>query len=158
MRPSSPTQLMGNLPAERITPSRSFSSVGVDYAGPYTIKVSRNKTAKVYLCLFVYLTTKAVHFEIVSDMTTLGFLNAFKRFISRRGRCKTIYSDNGTNFVGANNMMQQFGNLITNCWVTAADKLIDKTRTYNSPALSISSLWLTRLFSMNQCLAVVGTE
>ncbi|XP_067214199.1 uncharacterized protein [Linepithema humile] len=111
-QPISPTQLMGNLPAERITPSRPFSNVGVDYAGPYTIKISRNKTSKAYLCLSICLATKAVHFEIVSDLTTAGFLNALKRFISRRGRCKTIISDNGTNFVGANNTLQQLGNLI----------------------------------------------
>lgn len=83
LRPVSPTQLMRNLPADRITPRRPFSNVGVDYAGPYTIRVSQNKITKTYLCLFVCLATKAVHLEIVSDMTTSGFLNSLKRFVAR---------------------------------------------------------------------------
>nr|XP_012145356.1 PREDICTED: uncharacterized protein LOC105663061 [Megachile rotundata] len=35
-------------------------------------------------------------------MTTEAFIAAFKRFIARRGICRNVYSDNGTNFVGAN--------------------------------------------------------
>jgi len=45
---------------------------------------------------------KAVHLEVVSDLSTDAFLNAFKRFISRRGRLANVYFDNGTNFVEAN--------------------------------------------------------
>ncbi|KYN50050.1 hypothetical protein ALC62_00077, partial [Cyphomyrmex costatus] len=58
-----------------------------------------------YLAIFICLATKAVHFELVSDLTATAFLNALKRFISRRGKCITLYSDNGTTFVGANNQL-----------------------------------------------------
>jgi len=52
--------------------------------------------------------TKAVHLEMVTDLTTVAFLAAFNRFSSRR-RCPTdIYSDNGRNFVGAHNEMIKF--------------------------------------------------
>ncbi|XP_045501456.1 uncharacterized protein LOC123698751 [Colias croceus] len=47
------------------------------------------------------MATRAVHIEAVSDLTSEGFLAAFKRFVARRGRCIQLWSDNGTNFVGA---------------------------------------------------------
>ncbi|XP_011859312.1 PREDICTED: uncharacterized protein LOC105556810 [Vollenhovia emeryi] len=50
---------------------------------------------------------KAVHLEVVSDLTTDGFLAAMRRFISRRGIPKHVYSDNGTNFKGASNQLRE---------------------------------------------------
>lgn len=107
LKPAVSSQLMGNLPEVRVTPSRPFANVGLDYAGPFNIKISRNKTGKAYLCVFVCMAVKAVHLELVSDLTTNAFLNALKRFISRRGKCLTIMSDNGKNFIGAKNELQK---------------------------------------------------
>lgn len=98
------TQLMGSLPAVRVTPAKAFLSSGVDYAGPIMLRTSKgrgHKAYKGYVCLFVCMVTKAIHLEVVSDLTSRGFLEAFKRFVARRGHCADIYSDNGTNFVGA---------------------------------------------------------
>ncbi|XP_051166519.1 uncharacterized protein LOC127284864 [Leptopilina boulardi] len=106
LRSRSPTQLMGNLPAERVTSSRAFAHTGLDYAGPFKIKLSRNVTGKAYLCVFVCMATKAVHLELASDLSTNTFLNALKRFIARRGKCLSIQSDNGLNFIGAKNELQ----------------------------------------------------
>ncbi|XP_070172476.1 uncharacterized protein [Polyergus mexicanus] len=112
-KPITANQLMGNLPAVRVTQqSRVFLYTGVDYAGPFTIKVSRNKTSKAYLSIFICLSTKAVHFELVSDLSTVSFLNALKRFIARRGKCITLYSDNGTTFVSANNQLTELKNCL----------------------------------------------
>ncbi|XP_043485177.1 uncharacterized protein LOC122513015 [Leptopilina heterotoma] len=99
LKPAVSSQMMGNLPEVRVTPSRPFANVGLDYAGPFNIKVSRNKTGKAYLCVFVCMAVKAVHLELVSDLTTNAFLNALKRFISRRGKCLTIMSDNANNSI-----------------------------------------------------------
>jgi len=55
----------------------------------------------------VCLTTKAVHFELVSDLTTPAFIAALRRFVSRRGYPSTIMSDNSTNFVGAQNTLRE---------------------------------------------------
>lgn len=57
------------------------------------------------------MATKAVHLEIVSDMTTDAFLNAFKRFIGRRGKPANMFSDNGTNFIGANRELEDLRTL-----------------------------------------------
>ncbi|XP_011858303.1 PREDICTED: uncharacterized protein LOC105555871, partial [Vollenhovia emeryi] len=108
----SPHQLMGDLPEFRVTPCRAFLNVGIDYGGPFNVKVSRNKSSKAYLCLFVCLATRAVHLELVTDLSTAAFLNALRRFIARRGKCANIYSDNGSNFVGANNELKALLNLL----------------------------------------------
>ena len=100
---------MGNLPKERITPSRVFESVSLDYAGPFLIKESkfRNKRfIKCYVVIFVCFSTKAVHVELVSDLTTESFINSLKRFVARRGIPSLIYSDNATNFVAAEKMLK----------------------------------------------------
>lgn len=57
--------------------------------------------------MFVCMATKAVHIELVEDLTTESFIAALKRFISRRGKIKDMYSDNGTNFVGAERVLQE---------------------------------------------------
>jgi hypothetical protein len=97
-------QLMGSLPTARVNPSRPFSHCGIDYAGPFNIRPFKgrsNKTFKCYFSIFVCLATKAIHLEAVSDMSTEAFIAALKRFTARRGRCAEIYSDCGSNFVGA---------------------------------------------------------
>lgn len=67
---------------------------------------------KGYICIFVCLATKAVHIELVTDLTTDGFLSMLKRFVARRGFCSFIYSDNATNFVGCNNELISIQKLI----------------------------------------------
>lgn len=50
--------------------------------------------------------TRAIHLELVSDATTQAFIAALKRMVSCRGIFKEILSDNGSNFVGANNYLK----------------------------------------------------
>ena len=107
--------VMGNLPQARITESRPFTNVGVDYCGPFFIKEKRHRNRnriKAYVAVFVCLAVKAVHLELVSDLTSEAFIAALRRFIARRGFCVNIYSDNGTNFVGANNNLRELQQLL----------------------------------------------
>lgn len=99
-----PQPMMADLPSMRVQPHRPFSHVGMDYGGPFIVKEHRrrqSRTIKVYLALFVCMSVKAVHLEIVSDLTTDAFLAALDRFVSRRGIPSNVYSDCGTNYVGA---------------------------------------------------------
>lgn len=57
------------------------------------------RTTKAYLCLFVCLTIKSIHLELVSDLSASAFLAAFQRFVSCHGRCTDVCSDCGTNFI-----------------------------------------------------------
>ena len=81
---------MGDLPESCITESRPFTNIGVDYCGPFYVKERRDRNrrrVKVYVAIFICLATKAVHIELVSDLTTDAFLAALRRFISRRTLC-----------------------------------------------------------------------
>lgn len=99
---------MSDLPAYRVNQVKPFSIVGVDFGGPFRIKLGPHRGAKIdkaYLCLFVCLATKAVHLEVVSTLSSDGFIAALRRFVARRGRCNEIHADCGTNFVGASNQL-----------------------------------------------------
>ncbi|GBM17523.1 hypothetical protein AVEN_198026-1 [Araneus ventricosus] len=89
------TQETAPLPPDRVLMSPPFSVTGLDYAGPFFTKGSNDKH---YLLLFTCATTRALHLELVPSMNTEQFLLAFRRFISRRGLCSTIYSDNAKTF------------------------------------------------------------
>lgn len=105
---------MADSPSSRIVPSTPFAETGVDFFGPIVIKEKkdRNRTfIKSYGCVFVCMASKAVHIEVASDLSTKGFLACFRRFISIRGIPRVMKSDNGTNFVGANNELQEIYDL-----------------------------------------------
>ena len=96
--------MLGQLPIECVTPGPVLDKVGVDYAGPVLVKygqVRKPTVVKAYICVFVFLTVKAVHLELVSDLTTDACISCLRRFISCCGIPSMIWSDHGTNFVGA---------------------------------------------------------
>lgn len=106
-------QFMGDLPKVRLTPDKPFRSSGVDFTGHINVRFSPGRGSRAYkgyICVFVCMATKAVHLEAVSDLTATGFIAAFKRFVSRRGKCQHLYSDNGTNFVGADKELKDMFN------------------------------------------------
>ncbi|XP_046145664.1 uncharacterized protein LOC123988949 [Osmia bicornis bicornis] len=119
-------QLMGHLPNTRTAPQRAFLTTGVDYAGPVKIRTTAgrgHKSYKGYVALFVCLSTRALHLEAVSDLTSSAFFAAFKRFTSRRGRCATMLSDNGTTFQGADRELRSLFQQASNFYQEAASLL-----------------------------------
>lgn len=107
-RPILLKQIMGNLPFDRLYALRPFLICGVDFCGPIntTLKIRGRPPVKMYIAVFVCFTSKAVHLELVSDLTTDCFILCLKRFIGRRGLPQKIWCDNGTNFVGAARKLQ----------------------------------------------------
>ena len=99
-------QQMAPLPEDRIKPAPPFTNVGLDFAGPLYLKDSDEK---VYICLFTCAVTRAVHLELVCDMTTERFLLALRRMIARRGMCSIIWSDNAKTFKAATAMLESIG-------------------------------------------------
>lgn len=113
--PKSQIPLFGNLPKERVSPLPPFTNTGIDYGGPFQLRDRSGRNYKIlkgYLCVFVCFSSKAIHLELVSDLTAEAFVACLRRFISRRGKPKTIFSDNATNFVGSNNMLQEMSKML----------------------------------------------
>jgi hypothetical protein len=149
LKTTSVTPLMGNLPPNRVNPSRPFSCVGIDFGGPFLLKEHKRRGAKItksYICLFVCMSTKAVHLEVVSDLSTDAFLASLDRFVSRRGLCAHIYTDCGTNFVGAKRYFTDLYKFLETCSLdeTFVHNLNDKGVTwhFNPPsAPNFGGLW-----------------
>ncbi|CAG7832898.1 unnamed protein product [Allacma fusca] len=99
--------LMSELPEIRVTKfTRAFTHVGMDGFGPIEIKRGRC-IEKRYGLVLTCLSTRAIHIELLESLSTDSAILAIRRFISRRGCPSCIYSDNGTNFRGAERELRQ---------------------------------------------------
>lgn len=100
---------MASLPRDRVLVCPPFTNTGCDYAGPFYVRhgSARKTHTKVYAVIFVCMSTKAVLIELAEDLSAQAFLDVFDRFVSRRGLCKTMYSDNGTQFQAAARILHQ---------------------------------------------------
>lgn len=114
MKANTMSQIMADLPLARVSLlEKPFTNTALDYTGEmiYKLNKTRNsKTAKVYIAIFVCMSVKAMHLELVTDLTATAFVAAFRRFTSRRGHVKNLYSDNATCFTRADKDLK---NLLT---------------------------------------------
>ena len=98
---------MGQLPPCRFQPyQRPFTYTGLDYFGPLEVTVGRRRE-KRYGALFTCMVTRAVHIELAASLSTDSAIMAILRMCARRGYPLHLYSDNGTNFHGANNEIRR---------------------------------------------------
>ena len=88
------------LSAFRTTIDRPFEHTGVDFAGPFYVKCDQTME-KAYLVLYTCAVTRAVHLDLVQDLTADMFLRSFRRFAARRGLPAVVKSDNGKTFKAA---------------------------------------------------------
>lgn len=101
---------MGDLPADRVKGyTRPFTITGVDYAGPLQVRDSRHRgrihVYKTWMAVLFCFSTKAG--QLITDLTTEGFLAALSRFTARRGQCTQLPSDNGPDFVEASRELER---------------------------------------------------
>ncbi|XP_047243901.1 uncharacterized protein LOC124881947 [Girardinichthys multiradiatus] len=106
LRRGTEEQKMSDLPTQRLDPSPPFTFCGMDCFGPFLTKRAR-KVHKRYGLLFTCLCCRAVHIEMLDDMTTDAFINGLRCFIAMRGAVSEIRCDQGSNFVGAKNELQE---------------------------------------------------
>lgn len=95
---------MDNLPGDRVQPARPFSIIGVDLADPFIYKCIGHRLL-THSITFVCFTARALHPELVANLSTDDFICFLKLFIAFRGIMSKVYSDNGANSVGARNQL-----------------------------------------------------
>ncbi|XP_067945018.1 uncharacterized protein [Watersipora subatra] len=100
------TQKMADLPSERVTCNPPFTCVGCDCFGPFVVKENR-KEFKRYGVIFTCMASRAIHIEVIDDMSADAFINALRCFIAIRGPIRQIHTDRGTNFIGAANELRK---------------------------------------------------
>ncbi|GBM18053.1 hypothetical protein AVEN_75490-1 [Araneus ventricosus] len=89
---------MAYLPPDRIRETFSFVVTGLDYLVPLYY-VEKSESRKSYILPFICAVTRAVHLELSTYMSAPSFIRSFKKFVIRRGLCKTVYSDNSRAFL-----------------------------------------------------------
>ena len=105
---STESQQMSSLPIERLKPCPAFTHVGIDYFGRFNIKgeVQKRVAGKCFGVLLACMTSRAIHLDIASNYSTDEFLHVLRRFASFRGWPRKIFSDRGTQLVGASNELK----------------------------------------------------
>lgn len=100
---------MGDLPKERLSPAAPFQFTSVNLFGPYLVKddVKKRVSMKVWGVLFCCTSSRTIHVELANTLTTESFLLAYQRFTSVRGHPQKIWSDPGTNFIGAKPVLEE---------------------------------------------------
>ena len=82
---------------------------GLDFAGPFELKVGRRiARKKVSVLVLTCMTTRAVHFEVTEQQDTTAVLNALSRFCSIRGVPDMILSDNQTSFRSSSKELEKW--------------------------------------------------
>ncbi|KAI5753224.1 hypothetical protein M8J77_024779 [Diaphorina citri] len=139
--------LMADLPASRFAQGRAFLNVGVDLAGPFSLKSGPRRNSpivKAYFAIFICMAVKAIHLELLSSLSTPCFLAALDRFIGRRGLPVVIHSDNGSNFRGAARYLSETQNFLSTSRDEISVYLRDREVAWNHiPSRSpwIGGLW-----------------
>ncbi|GFX38479.1 integrase catalytic domain-containing protein [Trichonephila clavipes] len=85
-KPIPSSQIMGNLPYERVNMAPPFSITGLDLGGPYFVTYKHQRKGvlnKIYVCVCICFVTRAIHLEILSDLTSDAIIATLKRFMSR---------------------------------------------------------------------------
>ncbi len=119
----SSAQKMGLLPLSRTTPAPPFHISGINFTGPFLIHRGNPRKptrVKVYAAVLVCFVTKAVHFDLCSDLSSDAFIAALQRFCGRRGTPRTIHSDNGSNFIGTKKELDEVRAVLTDVHTTQA--------------------------------------
>lgn len=98
------------LPGCRVKEAPAFTYIGLDYLGPLYVRSTSEKDRKVWICLFTCCVTRAVHFEVVPNLTAAAFLRCFRRYVARRSMPSFVISDNAKTFKSASKELEKIMN------------------------------------------------
>ena len=146
-------QKMADLPTDRLEPSPPFTYCGLDCFGPFVVKEGR-KEVKRYGLLLTCLASRAVHIELLDDLSTDCFLNGLRCFIAIRGKVRVIRCDQGTNFVGAKHELKQAFEELNRDSINARMLDMDCEFKFNPPSAShMGGVWERQIRTVRSVLA-----
>ena len=152
------TQKMSSLPNERCEEVPPFTHVGMDCFGPFLIKEGR-KEWKKYGVVFSCLNSRAVHLEVLDDLSSDALISALRCLISLRGPISNLYCDRGTNFVGADNELRRSQDEMS---IDKINYFLSKNQCqflFNTPASShMSGAWERMIRTIRQVLKGLLSE
>ncbi|XP_062702274.1 uncharacterized protein LOC115258215 [Aedes albopictus] len=149
--------IMADLPPARLAAySPPFTHTGIDFFGPYEVAVGR-RVEKRWGMLATCLTIRAIHIEVVHSLTTDSCIMAIRNFISRRGTPSVIYSDRGTNFIGASRRMKEAAAAVNVDEVVKEFITVDTTWSFNPPlAPHMGGSWERLIGSVKRNLQTIN--
>ena len=100
------------LPKIRLQEAPPFTATGLDFTGALQVKDKDKVLSKAYICLFTCAATRAIHLEVVANLTKESFLQAFRRFVSRKSLPRIVLTDNATTFVSASEEVKRLCNSV----------------------------------------------
>ena len=95
-----------NMTKAQVELFRPFANVGVDFTFHFMVKSTNGSTSKVYILIYTCLNIRAIHLDLLNDMSTKSFIQSFKRFTNRFGVCDFVYSDNARSFVQGGDLLE----------------------------------------------------
>ena len=100
-------QKEGDLPYDRLAVVAPFTNCGIDAIGPFHLTHKLRGTKKQFVLIACCMSTRAVTLMPLRDMTSSAVINALVKIHAQFPALKRIYSDNGSNFVGANREIRE---------------------------------------------------
>jgi hypothetical protein len=99
---------VSDLPGFRVKQAAPFSKMGIDFAGPLFVKVCGDCSNKVYVALFSCCVKRAIHLELVRDLSADKLLRSLRRFAARRGMPSLVVSDNAKTFKASEKALRNY--------------------------------------------------
>ena len=88
---------------------RPYRFVGVDFTKHWWVKhKGSNQSQKMFLIIYTCLNIRAIHLDLLPDMTTKSFVQSFQRFVNIYGLPDTVYSDNARTFIQGTDVIETF--------------------------------------------------
>lgn len=96
-----------DLPSSRVNLVEPFSSIGIDFTGAFTVIDRLGNKMKLYILIFVCMSTRAIHMEVVDSMDTASFILAFVRHCNLRGLPNFVLLDNAKSFISGSAVLTE---------------------------------------------------
>lgn len=141
---------MTNLPEERLRLIKPFMHTAIDYTGPLHVFADNGNSSKVYVSLFTCMAIRAIHLELVKDLSSRSFVEAFKRFCNAQTVPQSVYTDNASYFLSGMSYLSNFA--ASGEFQSHLHSLSIKHDTIPSYASWVGGIYERQIRTLKQCL------